>query len=92
MIIDFIIGVLLLGSLFHLSFSLWNIRVVSPFGASKQSNLAYGIFVLLISMGLFAYNYGLGALLQNGIYLGGLFAVFFTIGLGLLVNRRNSRR
>lgn len=86
MIIDFIIGVLLLGSLFHLSFALWDIRAISPFGTSKRSNLAYGFFVLLISISLFVFNHGLKELLQNGMYLGGLFAVFFTIGLGLLVN------
>lgn len=90
MIIDFIIGVLLLGSLFHLSFALWNIKVVSPFGASKQSNAVYGFSVLIISVALFVYNHGLEALLQNGIYLGGLFAVFFTIGLGSLINRNTS--
>jgi len=51
MIIDFIIGVMLLGSLFHLSFGIWKVKVISPFGSTFKSNILYGIFVLGVSIG-----------------------------------------
>jgi len=39
MIIDFIIGIMLLGSVFHLSMAIWDVRVISPFGKSKKANV-----------------------------------------------------
>ena len=87
MIIDFIIGVLLMGSLFHISFALWNTKVLSLFGSSKNSNLVYGGFVLIISIGLYLYKHGINEMIQDKIYLGGLFALFYTILFGLWVNR-----
>ena len=85
MIIDFIIGVMLMGSLFHISFGIWNVKVLSPFGSSKKSNLLYGIFVLGISQSLYLYKNGLNELMQDKLYLGGLFALFYTVLFGLWV-------
>ncbi len=53
MIIDFIIGIMLLGSMFHLSMAIWDVRVISPFGMSKKANIAYGILVSCITIGLY---------------------------------------
>ena len=88
MITDFIIGVMLMGSLFHLSFALWKVKVLSPFGSSTKANGVYGIFVLCISLGLYLYKYGTQSLFENQLYLGGLFALAYTIIFGLIVNRK----
>ena len=88
MILDFIIGVTLLGTLFHLSFAIWKIRVLSPFGSSVGANICYGIFVLAVSVSLYLYSHGLNQLLQDNLYLGGLFAIAFMIIFGVLVNRK----
>ena len=88
MLIDFIIGVMLMGSLFHISFGIWNVKVLSPFGTSKKSNILYGIFVLGISVGLFIFKNGLNELINDKLYLGGLFALLYTILFGLWVTRK----
>ena len=88
MFIDFIIGVMLMGSLFHISFGIWNVNVLSPFGTSKKSNILYGIFVLGISVGLYIFKNGLNQLINDKLYLGGLFALFYTIAFGLWVTRK----
>jgi len=87
MFIEFVIGVLLLGSLFHLSFGVWSIKVLSPFGSSKRSNVSYGTFVLGISLGLYLFERGLTVLVDDYLYLGGLFAIAYTVVLGLWVTR-----
>lgn len=92
MIFEFIIGVMLMGSLFHLSFAIWNIKVLSPFGTSKKSNIYYGILVLSISIGLYGYKFGLNELLHDKIYLGALFALLYTIIFGLWTNRKASSK
>ena len=88
MIIDFIIGVMLMGSLFHLSFAIWNMKVLSPFGKGIKQNIAYGIFVFLVSVGLYLYKYGMNELAQDKMYLGGVFALIYTVILGLWINRK----
>jgi len=88
MVIDFIIGVLIMGSLFHISFAIWNIKVLSPFGSSNKSNTFYGIFVLCISVGLYLHKNGLNNLLQDKLYLGALFALLYTIVFGLWTTRK----
>ena len=87
MIIDFIIGVMLMGSLFHLSFAIWKVKVLSPFGSSTTANMIYGLFVLCISVGLYLYKNGAQALLDDKLYLGGLFALIYTLIFGLIVTR-----
>lgn len=87
MFIDFMIGVFLLGSLFHLSMAIWNVKVISPFGISKKANIAYGISVLCFTIGLYLYKNGLHTMLKDYIYLGGIFAVAYTVALGLWSNR-----
>ncbi len=88
MILDFIIGLLLMGSLFHLSFGIWRIETLSPFGTSSKSNIWYGILVLGISLGLFLYQHGFTGLLENGMYLGGLFALLYTVIFGMWYTRQ----
>lgn len=87
MIIEFVAGVLLMGSLFHLSFAIWDVRVLSPIGSSKISNIIYGTFVLLVAVGLYIFQNGVNALFQDMLFLGGLFALGYTILFGLWVNR-----
>jgi len=91
MIIDFIIGAMLLGSIFHLSMAIWDVRVISPFGMSKKANIAYGILVSCLTIGLYLYKNGLDAMLNDYIYLGGIFAVAYTIILGLWTKRKESK-
>ncbi len=91
MLINFIIGVMLMGSLFHLSFGIWKVKVLSPFGSSKKSNILYGIFVLCISIGLYIYENGLNKLIHDNLYLGGLFALIYTIIFGLWTTRKDKK-
>lgn len=91
MIIDFAIGVMLLGSLFHLSMAIWNVRVISPFGKSKKANILYGILVSCITVGLYLYKKGFDSLIHDYLYLGGIFAILYTVGLGLWVNRKKDK-
>ena len=88
MIINFIIGIMLLGSMFHLSMAIWDVRVISPFGMSKKANIAYGILVSFITIGLYLYKNGLDVMLNDYLYLGGIFAVVYTVVLGLWTNRK----
>ena len=88
MIINFVIGIMLMGSLFHLSFAIWKIKVLSPFGSSIKSNIIYGIFVLCISLGLYLYKAGIVVLIEDKLYLGGLFALVYTIIFGLIITRK----
>lgn len=83
MIIYFIIGVMLMGSLFHLSFAIWNVKVISSFGYSKKANVLYGSLVFCFTIGLYLYKNGLNAMLEDKLYLGGLFALTYTLILGL---------
>jgi len=92
MIIDFIIGIMLLGSIFHLSMAIWDVRVISPFGMSKKANIAYGILVSCITIGLYLYKNGIDTMLNDYIYLGGLFAVVYTVLLGLWTNRSENQK
>lgn len=67
---------------------LFGIRVISPFGKSKTANVIYGILVFSITLGLFIFKYGLDVMLNDFICLGGIFAVIYTVSLGLWTNRR----
>ena len=87
MLVDFIIGVMLMGSLFHLSFAIWKVKVLSPFGSSIKGNMIYGILVFCISFGLYLYKNGISVLIEDKLYLGGLFALVYTIVFGLIVTR-----
>ena len=81
--LDFVTGVLLLGSLLHLTFGLWRTKMISPFGSSNTANILYGIFVLSISVSLYIYQYGIAGLLQNYVILGGLFAILYAVVFGI---------
>lgn len=88
MIIDFIIGVMLMGSLFHLSFAIWRVAVLSPLGSSPKSNAYYGTLVFCLSIGLYLYRHGWQELIRDNLYLGALFALVYTILFGLWTNRK----
>ena len=80
MIIDFVIGIMLLGSLFHFSMAIWNIRVISPFGMSKKSY--YWVYVSAALKGKYVAIEDIG----NGIW-----RVFFrNVFLGFF-DQRNLR-
>jgi hypothetical protein len=87
-IIDFAIGVLLLGSLLHLTFGIWRVRMISPFGFSGPSNILYGVFVLSAAVGLYFYQHGLSRLAQDYIMLGSLFAIAYAVALGVWLRFR----
>jgi len=75
MVWDFVGGVLLLGSMLHLSFGIWEVPMISPFGSSARANVLYGSFALLVSLGLYGYRHGTEAIGGDGLLLGGLFAI-----------------
>ncbi len=83
MVLDFFVGVILLGSMLHLTFGLWRVPMISPFGRSNGANILYGCLVLTLALGLYIYAHGLAALMQNAVMLGGVFAIAYAVVLGL---------
>lgn len=80
--IDFIIGLTLVNTLPHFSLGIWKGRMFSGLGFGNMQNILYGIANFSISIGLFLYHYGWDGLLENGMYLGGLFVaiMYFLVG------------
>ena len=80
--IDFLIGLTLVNILPHFVLGIWKGRIFSAFGFGNWQNIAYGILSFVISISLFLYKYGITGLLENNMYLGGMFVVvsYFLIG------------
>ncbi|MCP4440151.1 MAG: hypothetical protein GY810_14505 [Aureispira sp.] len=72
MLIDFFIGFLLMNAMPHFILGIYKGRMLSAFGFSAKANLAYGLLNYSLSIGLFAFQYGLGDLLNHPTYLGAL--------------------
>ncbi len=70
--IDFLIGFFLMNAMPHLIFGLIRLRFLSLFGFSAWGNLLYALVNVGIAGGLYDYQYGINALLQDGVALGGL--------------------
>lgn len=81
-LVDFIIGLTLINAMPHLVLGIWKGRMLSGLGFGNIRNILYSGLNIMISLGLYLYNYGLEHLLSNGMYLGGLTVVlaFFIIG------------
>ena len=86
-VVDFLIGLTLVNSIPHFALGVWKGRMLSGFGFGDRANIGYGMLNLGISVTLFLVNYGLDALLENGIYLGGLTVVVLWIALGKTLHR-----
>ena len=80
--IDFIIGATLMNAMPHLVLGIWKGRMFSAFGFGNKQNIAYGLLCLLISVGLFIYQYGANKIFENGIYSGALalLLIYFVTG------------
>lgn len=80
--IDFIIGLTLMNAMPHLVLGIWKGRMFSAFGFGHTQNIAYGFLCLMISVGLFIYEYGTDKILENGIYSGALamLLIYFITG------------
>lgn len=74
-IIDLLIGLTLVNALPHFVLGIWKGRMLSGLGFGNRNNVWYGIINLIISLTLFIYSYGIGGLIQNGIYAGGILVV-----------------
>ena len=71
-IIDFLIGATLMNAMPHLVLGIWKGRMFSAFGFGNKQNIAYGFLCLVISIGLYIYEYGTSKIWENGIYAGAL--------------------
>lgn len=80
--IDFIIGLTLINTIPHFVLGIWKGRMLSAFGFGNTANILYGILNFVVSITLFLYKYGMEGLVQNGIYVGGLFVLisYFLVG------------
>jgi hypothetical protein len=81
-IIDFVIGATLMNAMPHLVLGVWKGRMFSAFGFGDKQNIAYGTLCLVISASLYSYQYGVSAILDNGIYAGALalLLIYFVSG------------
>ena len=66
----------------HLVLGTWKGRMFSLFGFGNLQNVLYAILNLVISVGLFIYQYGIQQLFKNGIYAGALalLVIYFLTG------------
>jgi len=80
--IDFLIGLTLVNTIPHFVLGVWKGRMFSAFGFGNIQNIAYGLLNFVVSTSLFLYKYGFDGLIENGIYLGGLFVIisYFILG------------
>ena len=74
--IDFVIGGLLANAMPHYILGITNTRFLGPFGYSPKGNIVYALILILLSLGLMIYEYGLEGVYYNGIYVGGLAVLF----------------
>ncbi len=89
--IDFIIGALLVNAMPHLIFGLTKSHFLGMFGYSSKGNIIYAILQFIICLGLFWFNYGCNALLENGCLIGGLtvLVLYFVFGKFLVKFYKN---
>ncbi len=70
--IDFLIGFFLMNAMPHMLFGLIRLRFLSLFGFSSGGNLLYALVNLGAAGGLYHYQYGINAILRDGIALGAM--------------------
>ncbi len=69
-ILDYMIGLLLLGAMIHIASSRIGIHFPTIFGSTPKINLIYGIIVAIIAIELYIYKYGLMATINNSLLMG----------------------
>ena len=81
-IIDFLIGLTMVNAIPHFVLGVWKGRMLSLFGFGNKQNIAYGVLNFILSFSLFHYKYGIDSVLENGMFVGGMFVViaYFIIG------------
>lgn len=67
---EFFVGFFLMNAMPHMLFGLLGIRFFSLFGFSAQGNLAYAFLNVVVALVLFHFQYGIQALISNGIVIG----------------------
>jgi len=85
-LIDFIIGVLLVNAMPHFIFGITNTKFLGLFGFNSKGNIAYSALQFAVCLILFHLKYGLSAILENGIFAGGIavLILFYLFGKYLL--------
>lgn len=80
--IDFLIGVTTVNAIPHFVLGVWKGRILGGLGFGNKANIIYGLLNFCVGISLFIYNYGINAIIQNGIFLGALTVVlsFFIFG------------
>lgn len=81
-LIDFLIGALLMNAMPHFVIGITKTRFLGLFGYSPAGNIAYAVFQIVISLGLFIYQYGFKAIVENKIYLGALVVILLYLLCG----------
>jgi hypothetical protein len=71
-LLDFLIGFTLMNAMPHFLFGLLRVRFFSVFGFSSRENIAYGFLNVAIALVLFSIDYGISALMHQGIVIGAL--------------------
>lgn len=69
---DFLIGFTLMNAMPHYILGVWKAKMLSGFGMGDTKNIVWGLVNFALSIGLFAYKYGLSYLPEHGMYLGAL--------------------
>lgn len=70
--IDFLVGFFLMNAMPHMIFGLIRLRFLSLFGFSAIGNLLYSLVNIGIAGGLYHHQYGINAVLQDGVAMGAL--------------------
>lgn len=71
-LIDFLIGILLMNAMPHMIFGLIRLRFLSLFGFSALGNLLYSLVNIGAAGALYHHQYGINAILLDGVTLGAL--------------------
>ncbi|WP_018344468.1 hypothetical protein [Cytophaga aurantiaca] len=85
-IIDFFIGLFLANAMPHFILGITKTKFLGPFGFSPAGNIVYAFIQFVISLVLIQIQYGLAAILKNGMLLAAVLvmAMFFIFGKMIL--------
>lgn len=81
-VIDFFIGLFLANAMPHFILGITKTKFLGPFGFSPTGNIVYAGIQFVLSLILIHIQYGLPAILKNGMLLAGVLVmtVFFIFG------------
>lgn len=91
-ILDFIIGILLMGSIVHIVMAHTDRKFPSLFGHSAKANLIYGLMIAFIAVDLYIYKYGLNATINNSLLLGMIDMLILWAAFGRLLFRHTEKK